>query len=86
MPWIHRKVYLVWGRWWAIQVVVWIPEFSFGFHIEPLRPLLDIYLPWVTIAIGRHPVQSDDRYQHLHCGRGFLYRTFSGNWPDDARM
>lgn len=80
MPWIHRKVYLAWGRWWAIQVVLWLPELSLGIHVEPCRPLLDIYLPWVSISIGNHPVLSDERYKHLHFGRGFIY----GTWPDDA--
>lgn len=83
--WLHQKVWLVWGRWWAVQVVLWLPEFSLGFHVEPKRPLLDIYLPWVTIALGDHPVWSDARYKHLHRGRGMLYGTLTnGRWPEDA--
>lgn len=63
-----------------MQFVWFLPEFSFGLHIEPLRPLVDIYLPFVTISVGNHPVLSDEKYKSLHCGRGFVY----GKWPEDA--
>lgn len=71
----HRKVWLAWGRWWAIQVI-WLPEFSFGIRVEPRRPLVDVFLGVATIAVGRHPVLTDPRTMHRHSGRGLLY-------PDD---
>lgn len=68
----HRKVWFVWGRWWAVQIVL-VPEFSFGVRVEPRRPLIDIFLGVATIAVGRHPLLSDPRYCHRHAGRGFVY-------------
>jgi hypothetical protein len=74
MPWqrMHRKVWLAWGRWWAIQIV-WLPECSFGVHIEWQRPLVDVFLGIATIAIGNHPVLSDPRTRDAHSCRGFLF-------------
>lgn len=68
---LHRKVWLAWGRWWAVQVV-WMPEFSFGVRLEPRRPLLDLFLGVATIALGNHPVRSDSRERYRHAFRGFL--------------
>ena len=72
---LHRKVWLAWGRWWAVQIVA-APEVSLGLHVEPRRPLLDVFLGPVTIALGRHPVLSDPRVAQRHRARGFLL-------PDD---
>jgi hypothetical protein len=68
----HRKVWFWWNDWLAIQVV-WMPEFSFGVRIEPKRPLVDVFLGVATVAVGRHPLLSDPRFQHRHSDRGFLY-------------
>jgi hypothetical protein len=69
---MHRKVWLAWGRWWAVQVVFPVPELALGIHIEPRRPLLDVYLPWLTLAIGKHPLLTDPRTKHRHSCRGFV--------------
>lgn len=68
----HKKVWFAWGKWWAVQVV-WLPEISFGIRVEWRRPLVDIFFGVATIAIGKHPLLSDPRYQHRHSDRGFLY-------------
>ncbi len=69
---MHKKVWLWWGRWWAAQLI-WLPELSLGIRVEPRRPLVDLFLGPLTLALGDHPVLSDPRTQHRHMGRGFLY-------------
>lgn len=68
----HAKIWLCWGRWWAVQFVSneW---FSLGLHLEPRRPLLDLFLGPLTVSVGRHPLLSDARTKHRHSGRGFVY-------------
>jgi hypothetical protein len=68
---LHKKVWIAWGRWWAVQGV-WMLELSFGFRIEPRRPLLDLFLGPLTIAVGNHPVLTDPRMNQHHGGRGFV--------------
>ena len=68
----HRKVWLWWNAWLALQFVSneW---FSFGVHMEPSRPLLDLFLGPLTVSVGHHPILTDERWKHRHSGRGFLY-------------
>lgn len=75
----HSKVWLWWNRWCAIQITPqeWC---QIGMHAEINRPLLDIFLPAITISLGRHPIITDDRYKHLHSCRGFII----GKYPEDA--
>lgn len=68
----HRKVFLVWNRWCAAQLVL-LPELSFGVRVEPRRPLVDLFLGPLTLAFGNHPVLTDPRTKHQHSGRGFVY-------------
>ena len=75
---VHRKVWLAWGRFWAVQLA---PQwFQLGFHLEPRRPLLDLFLGPVTLAFGRHPALTDPRTAQRHSCRGF----FIGSYPDEA--
>ncbi len=86
---LHRHIWLAWGSWWAIQVAPqeWL---QLGFHAEPRRPLLDLFLGPVTIAFGRHPVLTAKKDIHRHGGRGFVaegaasWEYFQGYWPEDA--
>lgn len=87
---MHRHVWLAWSSWWAIQ---WAPQewCQLGFHAEPKRPLLDLFLGPVTIAFGRHPVLTEKKDMHRHGGRGFVgmgspayWEAFVGQWPEDA--
>jgi hypothetical protein len=68
----HRKVFLWWSSWWAAQLVL-MPELSLGIRLEPRRPMLDLYLGPLTLAIGRHPVLTDERTRHMDSCRGFLF-------------
>lgn len=79
---LHRKVWLWWGRWWAVQFI-WLPwEFGLGIWMEPKRPLIDIHLLWFTVAFGRHAALTDPWQNHVHSGRGF----FSGEYPDGKKL
>lgn len=69
--WIHKKVWIAWNNWLAIQYVGQF-EFSLGLRIEPKRPLLDVFLGPVTLSIGYHPVLTDPRMNQYHSGRGFI--------------
>lgn len=68
---IHRKVWLAWGRWWAVQVYLF-PQFSLGVRFET-RPLLDIYVGPVTLALGRHPLVTDQYARFADSCRGFVF-------------
>ena len=55
-----------------MQVYLW-PQLSLGVRFEPSRPMLDVYLGPVTVAVGRHPVLTDDRTRQADSCRGFLF-------------
>jgi len=68
---VHRKVFLWWGGWWAVQLV--LGEIG-GFGVRPVltRPLLDIYLGPLTLAIGRDPYLTEWMDRHRESCRGFV--------------
>lgn len=68
---LHRKVFLWWGRFWAVQLIA-MPEFALGLRVQPRRPLLDLYLGPLTIALGRDPVRTDQAARQADSCRGFL--------------
>jgi hypothetical protein len=68
---VHAKVWVAWGRWWAVQVQMQ-PTISLGIRFE-LRPLLDIYLGPLTIALGRHPLITNESARHADSCRGFFF-------------
>ena len=70
---LHRKVFIWYGRWWAIQFVRMWDEFGFGIRPIFRRKLLDIYLGPITIAFGKHPVLTDPRTRQRDCCRGFVF-------------
>jgi hypothetical protein len=73
---LHKKIHLWWGTWWAVQLVLVADEMSAGVRINIRRPLLDVYLGPLTIAIGRHAVYTDPRTRTWDSCRGMLF-------PDD---
>lgn len=73
---LHKKVYLWWGAWWAVQWVPVADEISLGWRLNRRRPLLDVYLGPLTIAVGRHAVYTDPRTRTWDSCRGMLF-------PDD---
>lgn len=74
---LHKKVFLWWGRYWAIQWVFPDDGFSLGFRIEPRRPLLDLFIGPLTMAFGNHPVLTHPRTKDRHACRGFLIGRYS---------
>lgn len=72
----HWKVFLVWwtglgGYGWAVQLVL-MPELALGIRFEYARPLLDLYVGPLTIAIGKHPVQTHASGKWRNICRGFI--------------
>jgi hypothetical protein len=77
---IHRKVWLWWGKHWAVQLTLLHDgEVSLGVRLNYLRPLLDLYFGPLTVALGRHAVYTDPRTRHWDSCRGMLF-------PDDSRF
>lgn len=70
---LHRKVWLWHGSWWAVQLYV-NRYVSLGFHIDFQRPLIDLHLGWLIVALGRRPeITLEAEAQRQSC-RGFLFR------------
>jgi hypothetical protein len=65
---------LVWSRFFALQFV--LGEIG-GLGIRPVltRPLLDIYLGPLTLALGRHPEITDAHACARFSCRGFFVAT-----------
>ena len=68
---LHRKVLLAWNSWAAAQVVFML-ELSLGIAFHWRRPMLDIYLGPLTIAIGRTAVLTDMHERLRGRCRGFI--------------
>ena len=67
----HRKIWLWWGSWWAVQLYV-NRYVSIGVHVDWGKPLLDVYLGWLTIALGDDPVHTPPADAQRRSCRGFL--------------
>lgn len=76
---IHRKVFLVYNRWFALQLVT-MPEIALGFAFHWCGPMLDLYLGPLTIGIGRNAVLTDQHERLRGRCRGFLI----GTYPEEA--
>jgi hypothetical protein len=83
--WIHRKVWLWWGPWWAVQWVHMWDEASLGIRFNWQRPLLDLYFGPLTIAFGKHVVYTDPRTAQWDSCRGMLFPD-DQHHPLDARV
>jgi len=70
---IHRKVWLWWGRWWAVQIYA-APYVSVGLHVDLAMPYLDVHFLWVIASVGNNPVITNERDRHKGSCRGFLFR------------
>lgn len=65
-----RNVWLWWGCGWAVQF--WPePYLSLGIHIDPRRPIIDLHLGWLIVALGRAAHITELRDRHRHTCRGF---------------
>lgn len=78
---MHKKVFLWWGKWWAIQWVNML-EISLGVAFHWRRPMLDIYLGPLTIALGRNAVLTEQHDRLRGRCRGFI---IAGS-PDEALL
>lgn len=77
----HRKVILVWGRWYAVQLVT-MCELSLGVALHWRRPMLDVYLGPLTVAIGRSAVLTEQHDRLRGRCRGFII----AGTPDEALL
>ncbi|HZL93740.1 MAG TPA: hypothetical protein VFB99_08850 [Vicinamibacterales bacterium] len=78
---IHRKVFLAWNRWCAVQLVFkW--EIALGVALHWERPMLDIYLGPLTLAFGNMPVLTNMHERLRSRCRGFI---IAGS-PDEALL
>jgi len=73
---VHRKVFLAWNKWFAVQVVTML-EISLGVAFHWRRPMLDIYLGPLTLAVGRNAALTDQHERLRGRCRGF----FIGEYP-----
>lgn len=69
---LHRKVWLWWGRGWAMQLYLY-PHVSLGVHVDFKRPYIDLHLVWLTASVGRNPVITQHADRHRGSCRGFLF-------------
>lgn len=70
--WLHRKVWLAWGSWWAVQVY-WYPSISVGLHVDLRQPYLDLHLGMLTCSVGWNPVLTNPADRYRGSCRGFLF-------------
>jgi len=68
---LHPKVWLWWGRWWAAQYLDTRDEVSIGIRLNWRRPLLDLYVGPLTVALGRRPEMTNPNEAQSNSCRGF---------------
>jgi hypothetical protein len=69
---LHRKVWLWWGRWWAVQFYRY-PHFSLGVHVDFKRPYVDFHVGPITASVGRNPVLTNPDERFRGSCRGFAF-------------
>ncbi len=77
----HGKVWLWWSPWWAVQLMA-MPELALGVRLEWRRPLLDIYVGPLSIALGRNPIRTPSEQKQRNSCRGFVI----AGQPEDALL
>jgi len=70
---LHRKVWLWWGPWWAVQLYR-ARYASLGVHMDFRMPYVDLHCGWIIVSIGRNPVITNERDRLRGSCRGFLFR------------
>jgi hypothetical protein len=68
---IHRKIWLWYGKHWAVQLYI-NRYISLGIHLDFQRPLLDIHFFWFTFAFGHRPEITPSVDAQRQSCRGFL--------------
>ena len=71
---LHRKVWLWYGRWWALQLQ-WGRYFSLGVHLDFYKPYLDLHFAWFIVSVGKNPVMGHLRDQQRGSCRGMMAQT-----------
>lgn len=69
---VHRKVWIWWGKFWAVQFMRIWDEYSLGIRLNVSQPVLDIYLGPLTIAVGRMPAMTHPLFSGCQSCRGFF--------------
>jgi len=67
----HRKTWIWFGRWWAIQLHL-APCLSFGVHLDLRRSYVDLYVACFSFTVGDNPVLTDAAEWKLNRCRGFI--------------
>ena len=49
------------------------PYISVGLHIDVRRPVLDLHLGWLIVAVGPEAAITGQADRHRHSCRGFLF-------------
>jgi hypothetical protein len=70
--WPFSHVWLAWGKWWAIQAY-FFPCVSFGVHLDPTKPLMDVHFLIFTFSLGPDAHITGQRDRHRQSCRGFLF-------------
>jgi hypothetical protein len=68
---LHRKVWLWYGRWWAVQLYL-NSYVSLGLHVDFRKPYLDIHALWFIVSVGNNPVFGWPEDQQRGSCRGML--------------
>lgn len=69
---VHRKVWLWWGKYWAVQLMKVFDEFSLGIRINFRQPVVDLYIGPLTIAVGWMPSMTHPLFAGCQSCRGFI--------------
>lgn len=69
---VHRKVWIWWGKWWAIQFMAVWNEFSLGVRVNWGQPIIDIYIGPLTLAFGPMAHITHPLFAESNSCRGFF--------------
>ena len=68
---IHRKVWIWWGQYWAVQIYLnWY--FSLGVHVDLRRPYADFHIGMLIVSVGDNPAITNHADTHRGSCRGFF--------------
>lgn len=68
---MHKKVWLWWGSWWAVQIQRG-QYCSLGVHLDWGKPYLDLHFFWLIASVGNNPVMTHLRDKHRGSSRGMF--------------
>jgi hypothetical protein len=68
-----NRTRLWYGRGWAVQVDTSYPQVSFGLSLDLRRPMLDLHLGCITVALGVCAHMTNARDRERMGARGFMF-------------